>query len=558
MSDIELIFAKKKRSMVEALVENPILLIVLVFGIGFGLGKISIFGIRLGPAAVLFTGLFFGSMSPDLNVPQIIILLGLAIFLYSVGLSSGPSFFANLKQSGQRDILFVFLINGLYALSAILVFYFMGFDASTIAGMFSGTATSTASLAAFVDMVRSRTMDAALINELIQNGVVGYSLTYPMGVLASMIGIVLLAKLFKVDFKKEEAELSSQYPVKKEIRSASIRIENEAICGIAIRDLKRIHKIKVVFGRMRRGGGAGLVHFDTAFKLDDEVMVIGDAKEVGFTAELFGSQTEYDISNDNSEYSTRRIFVSNPKVAGETLASLNLSEKFSAIVTRVIRGDIDIIADQSTVVELGDRVRVVAKRGDVAAVKEFFGDSYEKLASINLFTFGIGLAIGLLLGMITFTIPGGVEFRLGYAGGPLIVGLILGSMRKTGNIVWSLPYGANITLRQIGLMLLLAGIGINSGHTFMNTIFTVQGGMIFLGGVIIAMTTVTIAIVLGYKLFKIPFSILMGFMSNQPAILEFALNKCGNKLPIIGFSLMLPITVVLKIIIVQLLFAVFY
>lgn len=544
--------------MVEALVENPILLIVLVFGVGFGLGKISIFGVRLGPAAVLFTGLFFGSMSPDLNVPQIIILLGLAIFLYSVGLSSGPSFFANLKQSGQRDILFVFLINGLYALSAILVFYFMGFDASTIAGMFSGTATSTASLAAFVDMVRSRTMDAALINELIQNGVVGYSLTYPMGVLASMIGIVLLAKLFKVDFKKEEAELSSQYPVKKEIRSASIRIENEAICGIPIRDLKRIHKIKVVFGRMKRGGGAGLVHFDTAFKLDDEVMVIGDAKEVGFTAELFGSQTEYDISNDNSEYSTRRIFVSNPKVAGETLASLNLSEKFSAIVTRVIRGDIDIIADQSTVVELGDRVRVVAKRGDVAAVKEFFGDSYEKLASINLFTFGIGLAIGLLLGMITFTIPGGVEFRLGYAGGPLIVGLILGSMRKTGNIVWSLPYGANITLRQIGLMLLLAGIGINSGHTFMNTIFTVQGGMIFLGGVIIAMTTVTIAIVLGYKLFKIPFSILMGFMSNQPAILEFALNKCGNKLPIIGFSLMLPITVVLKIIIVQLLFAVFY
>ena len=158
--------------------------------------------------------------------------------------------------------------------------------------------------------------------------------------------------------------------------------------------------------------------------------------------------------------------------------------------------------------------------------------------------------------MVSFELPGGVSFKLGYAGGPLIIGLILGSIRKTGTIVWSLPYGANITLRQIGLMLLLAGIGVNSGHTFMDTILTAQGGMIFLGGIMISMTAVFIAIVIGYKLFKIPFSILMGVMSNQPAILEFAINRCGNKLPIIGFTLMLPISVVLKIIYVQLLYAV--
>lgn len=541
----------------EALIQNPILLIVLVFGIGFGLGKINILGVKLGPAAVLFTGLFFGGLSPDFQVPQIIILLGLAIFLYALGLNSGPSFFSNLKQSGQRDILFVLFLNSLYVGAAVLVFFLLDFEPSTLAGMFSGTATSTASLAAFVDMIEGRPEDAALLNQWIQNGVIGYSLTYPMGVLASMIAIVILVRVFKVNFKQEELELSDQYPVKKEIKKASIRIEQENICHIALRDLKRLKDIKVVFGRMKRGDVTALVHFDTTFKLGDEVVVIGDAKEVEHTAQLFGSKTEYDLSDDNSEYSTRRIFVSNPKIAGETLASLNLSEKFSAIVTRVIRGDIDIIADQSTVLELGDRVRVVAKRGDVARVKAFFGDSYEKLASINLFSFGLGLAFGLLLGMVSFEMPGGVNFKLGYAGGPLIVGLILGSVRKTGGIVWTLPYGANITLRQIGLMLLLAGIGINSGHTFLATIFTIKGGMIFLGGVIITITAVFIAMIIGYKLFKIPFSILMGFMSNQPAILDFAMNKSGNKLPIIGFSLMLPISVVLKIIFVQLLFALF-
>lgn len=542
--------------MIEALIQNPILLIVLVFGIGFGLGNVSIFGVRLGPAAVLFTGLIFGSLNPDLEVPQIIILLGLAIFLYSVGLSSGPSFFSNLQKSGRRDIGFIFFLNTLYLGLAFAVFYVFDFDASIISGMFSGTSTNTASLAAFIDMVSGREENIEVANQLSESGVVGYSLTYPVGVLASMIGIVLIGKLFKIDFKKEEEQLSNQYPVKKEISSVSILVENEPVCGISIRDLKRIHKLKVVFGRMKRGDITALVHFDTEFKIGDEIMVIGDSKEVRSATALFGKSLKRKISNDESEYSSRRIFVSNPSIAGEKLASLNLSENYSAIITRVKRGDIDILADQSTVLELGDRVMVVAKRKDISAIKEFFGDSYEKLASINLFSFGLGLALGLLFGMISFELPGGVSFKLGYAGGPLIIGLILGSIRKTGTIVWSLPYGANITLRQIGLMLLLAGIGVNSGHTFMDTILTAQGGMIFLGGIMISMTAVFIAIVIGYKLFKIPFSILMGVMSNQPAILEFAINRCGNKLPIIGFTLMLPISVVLKIIYVQLLYAV--
>ena len=542
--------------MVDVLIESPILLLVLIGGLGFGLGRISFLGIRLGPAAILFTGLLFGGLSNEFHIPEIIILLGLAIFLYSLGLSNGPAFFQNLQKSGKRDIFFILLMNTLSLLLAFGVYYLFQFNQGEISGMLAGSGTNTAALAGFLDMVRSRASELLDYQATAQDGVIGYSLTYPMGVMASIMAIIVMEKLIRIDYKKEERSLSSEYPVKQSVNSVALRINNPEVCGFNIRDLKRLHKLKIVFGRLKRGDAIDLVHFDTRFQLGDEVSIVGDAEELERVQPLFGEVLPYSLSDNRAEYDTRRVFVSNPNIAGEKLASLNLNERFAAIVTRVMRGDLDILANNNTILELGDRVRVVAKRSDIKAIKSFFGDSYESLATINLFSFGIGLALGLLLGMITFELPGGVSFRLGYAGGPLIVGLLLGNMRKTGNIVWSLPYGANITLRQVGLMFLLAGIGVNSGHTFMETILTEKGLVIFLGGTIISICTAVFSLWIGYKLFKIPFSILCGIVSNQPAILDYAVSKTGNKLPYVGFILMLPISSVMKIIYVQLIFAI--
>jgi len=269
-----------------------------------------------------------------------------------------------------------------------------------------------------------------------------------------------------------------------------------------------------------------------------------------------GEPYEEELSFDRTIYDVKRLFVSNPEIAGEKIAALNLAEKFSTIITRVQRGDVDLLANGDTVIELGDRVLAVARRPDFSKLEKLFGNSYEALNHINLLSFGSGMALGLLLGMVTFSLPGGMSFSLGFAGGPLIVALILGALRRTGPIVWTLPFGANLVLRQLGLIMLLAGIGIRSGHTFLNTILAGGGGWLFLAGGIIATTTALLTLWLGYRWLRIPYVLLTGMIATQPAILEYALDQSGNKLPTMGYSLILPIVLITKILFVQVLFSV--
>ncbi|MCB0562307.1 MAG: hypothetical protein KDD09_25310, partial [Phaeodactylibacter sp.] len=342
---------------------------------------------------------------------------------------------------------------------------------------------------------------------------------------------------------------------KQSITSQALEVTQGEATDIAIRDLKKKYEMAAVFGRLQRGEQTQLANMDTTFQLGDQVAVVGDEEEIARIAGIMGKVLPYRLPYDRTEYDTRRIFVSNPKIAGERLATLNLNEKYAAIITRVRRGDIDILANSNTVLELGDRVRFVARRTDIPKLSDIFGDSYDDLSRIDLLSFGLGMAMGLLLGMVTFQLPGGVSFKLGFAGGPLIVALLLGTLRRTGPIVWALPYSANLTLRQIGLILLLAGVGVNSGHTFMATIAQGGGGIIFLAGAIISFLTAVATLFIGYKLLKIPFSFLIGMVANQPAILDFALEKSQNKLPNIGFTLMLPVSLITKIVYVQFLFA---
>jgi len=282
--------------------------------------------------------------------------------------------------------------------------------------------------------------------------------------------------------------------------------------------------------------------------------VIGSSTMLDKVQETLGRESKNQISFDRKEYDVRRIFVSNERIVGKTISSLNLSEKYSAIITRIRRGDIDMLAKGDTILEMGDRIRFVASRKDLKALSKAFGDSYFKSSQVNLFSFGLGIALGLLLGMIPWHLPGGITFKLGMAGGPLIVGLLLGALRRTGPIIWTLPYGANVTLRQMGLIFLLAVIGLRSGNTFLESLGASSGLYIFLGGVVLSMTAAVLSIIIGYKVFKIPFSLLLGFMSNQPAILDFATDMTKNKVPLIGYSVMFPIALVMKILFAQLLF----
>lgn len=541
--------------MIELFVENPIILLFIVTAVGYWVGSIRVRGSKLGVAAVLFVGLGFGALSPELHVPDTLVFLGLTIFVYTIGLSSGPIFFDTFRRRGFQDIGFVFLMLTLSGAMTVGIHFLFGFDAATTAGLFSGVSTNTPALAGLLDVINQKAGDAAINKQLSEAAVVGYSLSYPMGVLGVMLAISVMVRVLKVDFKQEAADLRKEYPLDQQILSITVRITNQNLVQTPMRDLIKRYDWVVVFGRMQRDERTFLPNWDTVLQLDDLVTLVGEISEVEATAAELGVIAEMHLSHDSREYDVRQIFVSNPDIAGQQLATLNLSERYSAVVTRVRRGDIDMLARGDTVLELGDRVRFVARREDLNKLASYFGDSYENLSQINLLSFGLGMALGLLLGTIQFELPGGVSFQLGFAGGPLIVALILGALRRTGPIVWTLPYSANLTLRQIGLILLLSGVGINSGHNFMQTILQGGGGMIFLAGTIISIITASLTLLIGYKLLRIPFSFLMGMVANQPAILDYSLEKSGNKLPNIGFTLILPIALITKIVYVQFLFS---
>ncbi len=535
--------------------EEALLFLFLAAACGSFLGNLKWRGNGLGVAAVLFVGLAIGALRPDVKIPDILKLLGLSIFVYSIGLSSGPSFFASLKSRGATNLVLALLV-----LSILSVFIggfaiLFGFSAAAAAGLLAGITTNTPALAGLLDAIQS-SPDAQ--SEAFSNSaVVGYSISYPMGVLGLMIATALMQRIFRIDYAAETKKLGNEFPGGQPILQQTLVISNPDYIGIPLRDLKKRIGAQVIFGRMYRNEQPALCHFETIFEAGDLVAITGEADELGRVAQILGKTVDRDLSDDRSVFHMRRIFVSNPEIAGKSVAELNLSEQYPVILTRIKRGDADALVNAQTVLELGDRVRVLAREEDLPALEKMFGDSYEHLSHIDLMSFGLGMGLGILIGSIQMTLPGGILFSLGFAGGPLVAGLILSYLRRSGPIVWSLPYSANLTLRQIGLMLMLAAIGINSGATFLSTMLSAAGPLMFISSAVVSIFGSILIIWAGYKLFKIPYVLLIGMISHHPANLDFANNQAQNKIPTYGYALVYPLLLIGKIVFVQMLWQVF-
>lgn len=540
---------------VEFLVGEPLLLLFIVSGLGYLLGQIKIKGISLGVAGVLFVGLAFGALSPDMQIPPIIVELGLIIFVYTIGLASGPGFFASFRRKGLRDNTFVFLMLIFAALLAVVAHFLFRLQPAVTAGMYAGSLTNTPALAGILETI-SRTAPPDQQSVLLTQPVIGYSVAYPMGVIAMLIGVYTMQRVFKIDYKAEAKSLRQFNVVEQELYTRTVQITNPSVAGVPVSHLFRSHNWDIVLSRIKHDGALTLASGDTTFAEGDLVSLVGPPDEVDRAIVELGTPTGEQLELDRSLYDFRRIFVSNPDIAGRSLDELNLPQQYGAIVTRVRRGDIDLLAHGDTILELGDRVRVVARRSDMPRLTTLFGDSYKALSEVNLLSLNLGLALGVIIGLIPIPLPGGVVISLGMAGGPLLVGLVLGAIRRTGNLVWTIPYSANLTLRQIGLILLLAGIGIRSGYTFF-TNFTASGGVqVFIAGAIITFTVACLTLLIGYKFLKIPFGMLTGILAGlgtQPATLGFGLQQAENELPNLGYALVFPVATITKVIVAQLL-----
>ena len=539
----------------DVLAVNPILLLFTVIGLGYLLGSIRIFGFNLGVAAVLFVGMAFGALDQRLALPDYIYVIGLVLFVYAIGLQSGTGFFSSFRTRGLRINIVAVVILCAGAVLAVILKSVMRLSAPSVAGLFCGALTNTPALAATVETIENMkgALPPASLKLYLESPVVTYGLAYPFGVLGVLLWFFIFIKLFKIDFAKEEAERLRESGTGV-ILSRTFTVTNPAILGkTAAEALAYLGDPGFVLSRIQKGDTIEVVVPGMVLSPGDRIVAVGGAEALERARVLFGTQSGEQLPDAAGQITYRRIFVSNKKVIGRTIRELELHKLFDATITRLRRGDVDFVPHLDTVLESGDRIRVVAHRDKLEAISTFFGDSIRSISETDFLSLSLGVVLGVFLGMIAFPLPNGMVFRLGFAGGPLIVGLILGKIERTGPITWGLPYTANLVIRQVGLVFFLAAIGTKAGPGFSATFRAGGWGLIAAGALITSLVAVA-AILAGYKYLKLPMSAVMGVVSGmhtQPACLAYANQQAANELPNVWYAAVYPASMIAKIILAQ-------
>jgi putative transport protein len=379
-----------------------------------------------------------------------------------------------------------------------------------------------------------------------------------MGVLGMILAVYAMQRIWKIDYRIEAERAGSLAGTGLQLDNRTVRVSQAQATGKPLSDLVHQERWNVVFGRIKHGEQLNLADKHAVLQIGDLITVVGPKDELERVTQFLGEATSEGLDLDRRELDYRRVFVSNPGVAGHTLRSLNLPQQFGAVITRIRRGDINLIPTGNTVLELGDRVRVLTKRDHLDTVANFLGDSYRAVSEIDVLTLSLGIALGVLLGLLPIPLPGGLHVTLGLAGGPLMVALVLGAIGRTGPFLWNIPYSTNLTLRQFGLVLFLAGVGSRAGYTFFTTLTQGSGLALFAAGALITMLVASVTLWIGYKLLKIPMGLLTGMLAGlqtQPALLSFAAEQSGDELPNVGYASVYPVATLAKIVLAQVLLA---
>ncbi len=547
--------------MLNLLAAQPLLLLFAVIGLGYLAGNVRLFGFSLGPAAVLFAGLFFGAIDPRLQIPDLVYILGLILFVYTVGLQSGPTFFSSFGPRAIRANLFAFGVITLSAAIALAGSRLFDLDPASVAGVFCGALTNTPALAASVESIRSilqqQGAHADAVRQTLNAPVIGYSISYPFGVIGVLAGFYLIGKLWKrVGPPPAAAAEAEDHEKRGSIFARTYRIVNPGVQRkTTSAALSLYQEPGFVLSRMRRGDITSLVYGDTLLQLNDLVVAVGDSAAHERAKALFGEESIEQLQVENQDFEYRRIEVSDKKVVGKAISELKLQELLDVTITRIRRGDVDFVPGADTVLERGDRVRVITWSGNIDRVIRFFGDSVRQGTEMDFLSLSLGIAIGILLGMVPIPLPGGTTFSLGFAGGPLLTGLVLGRLARSGAVTWTMPFAINLSVRQIGLVLFLAGIGTKAGFGLLPTL--AQGGwkLMILGGIITAFGT-AVVLAVGSRWLRLSHPAAMGMMSGiqtQPACLAYAVDQASSNVPNIWYASVYPISMIAKILLAQIL-----
>ena len=525
---------------------------------GVLLGKIKIFGISLGVTFVLFVGILAGHFGFTGN-PAILSFLqdfGLILFVFCIGLQVGPSFFSSFKEGGIRLNLLATGIVAFNIIVALIIYYALQgrIEVPMIVGILCGAVTNTPGLGAANEALQQLHYEGPEI-------AMGYACAYPLGVIGIILSMILIRYICRVDLDKESEVIQQAEEANPHLKPYRIqlRVENPALNGKTILQLQNFLARNLVCSRILQNGEVNIPNSKTVLHTGDEMNIVCAEDDAEAIEAFIGSKIEVDWEHQNTENKpmvSRRILVTQPSINGKTVGELHFSSMYGVNVTRVNRSGMDLFAARSLTLQVGDRVMVVGPQDAIERVAGMLGNQLKRLDHPNIVTIFVGILCGIIFGSLPFAIPGiPTPIKLGLAGGPLIISILIGRFGYKVHLVTYTTMSANLMLREVGLVLFLASVGIKAGENFVQTV--VEGdGLLYVGvGFLITLLPLMIIGLIARLYYKINYYTLIGLIAGSttdPPALAYSNQVSGNDAPAVGYSTVYPLVMFLRILTAQL------
>ncbi|HRF93079.1 MAG TPA: putative transporter, partial [Bacteroides graminisolvens] len=532
---------------------QAVVIISLISAIGLGLGKVKIFGITLGVTFVFFAGILAGhlGLSVDSQMLNYAESFGLVIFVYALGLQVGPGFFASFRKEGVTLNMLAVAVVLLGTALCITATVFTGISLPDAVGILCGATTNTPALGAAQQTLKQLGMES-------NTPALGCAVAYPLGVIGVILAVLLIRKIL---VRKEDLVLNQKDETNKTY-IAAFQVHNPAIFNKSIKDIAQLSYPKFVISRLWRDGNVSIPTSEKIIKEGDRLLVVAAEKDVLALTVLFGQQENTDWNKEDIDWNaidrqlvSQRIVVTRPELNGKKLGSLRLRNTYGINISRVYRAGVQLLATPELTLQLGDRLTVVGEAAAIQNVEKVLGNAVKSLNEPNLVAVFVGIVLGLALGAIPFAVPGvSVPVKLGLAGGPIIVGILIGTFGPRLHMVTYTTRSANLMLRALGLSMYLACLGLDAGAHFFDTIFRPEG-LLWIG-VGFGMTIIPVLLVgiIAFKFMKIDFGsvsgMLCGSMAN-PMALNYANDTIPGDNPSVSYATVYPLSMFLRVIIAQ-------
>lgn len=536
-------------------------LLALVAVLGLWLGGFEFKGVGLGIGGVLFGGIFVGhfvhqqGIALDLHTLHFAQEFGLILFVYSIGIQVGPGFFSSLRSSGLR-------LNGFAALLVLLgcgvaaaLNKFLDVPLPVVLGIFSGAVTNTPSLGAGQQILTE--LGASTPN--VSGMGMAYAMAYPFGICGILLSMWLIRLIFRVDINTEAKEFEAQAGRSRtHLATLNVALRNTNLHGLALKDVPLLADGKVICSRLKRGDTLSVPRPHTALQTDDILHLVGDSDALRQVQLVIGEEVETSLSTHGTDLRVERVVVTNVKVIGKSLVELALTQTYDVVISRLNRAGVELVPDPSSTLQFGDILNLVGRPDSIEVVAGMMGNAQQKLQQVHMLPVFIGIGLGVLLGSIPFYLPGiPAALKLGLAGGPLVVALIVSRIGSVGTLHWFMPPSANLALRELGIVLFLAVVGLKSGGQFLETLLQGPGVSWLLYGALITLVPLITVGLLARMFGKVNYltlcGLLAGSMTDPPALAFANAMHPTSGAAALSYVTVYPLVMFLRIVAPQLL-----